>query len=54
MKKLCLFMAPLLALVATSCGGLRDLSSRPVDDPLAAFPGENPGPGLLEHGPAVL
>jgi hypothetical protein len=39
MKKLCLSMALLLALVATSCGGLRDLSSRHVDDPLAAFPG---------------
>ena len=39
MKKLCLSMALLLALVATSCGGLWDLSSRPVDDPLAAFPG---------------
>jgi thiol-disulfide isomerase/thioredoxin len=38
-KKMCLSLTLLLSLLATSCGGLRDLSSRPVDDPLAAFPG---------------
>ena len=31
MKKLCLSLTLLLSLLATSCGGLRDLSSRHVD-----------------------
>src|SRR5512136_1443326 len=30
----------LFTVLFTSCGYLRDLSSQPVDDPLAAFPGK--------------
>ena len=41
MKKMCLIMMVLLPLLSTSCSRLRDLSSQPVDDPLAAFPGKN-------------
>ena len=37
------FLVPgglLFVLLTSSCGGLRDLSSQPVGDPLAAFPGK--------------
>jgi thiol-disulfide isomerase/thioredoxin len=40
-KKMCLIMMALFTLLSTSCSRLRDLSSQPVDDPLAAFPGKN-------------
>jgi hypothetical protein len=33
-------MLVLIALLTASCSRLRDLSSRPVNDPLAAFPGK--------------
>jgi hypothetical protein len=39
-RKMCLFMMVLLPLLSTSCSRLRDLTSQPVDDPLAAFPGK--------------
>ncbi len=39
-RKMCLFMPVLFTLLSTSCSGLRDLSSQPVDDPLAAFTGK--------------
>ena len=37
---MCLILMVLYTLLSTSCSCLRDLSSRPVDDPLAAFPGK--------------
>jgi AhpC/TSA family len=40
MRKTCLIMMVLLPLLSTACSCLRDLSSQPVDDPLAAFPGK--------------
>ena len=39
-RKMCLLIMVLFTLLSTSCSSLRDLSSQPVDDPLAAFPGK--------------
>ena len=39
-RKMRLVMMVLLPLLSSSCSHLRNLSSQPVDDPLAAYPGK--------------
>ncbi len=51
-RKMCLFMPVLFTLLSTSCSGLRDLSSQPVDDPPLSW--KNPGPDLLVRSLPLL